>query len=538
MQPFRKSFILIFFFINGCFISNTLAQSGDGLIADEMFAGRNYIQALDEYLKLDKKVANDPELKHRIGICYLNIHDNKAKAIPYLEACYKSGVYKKELLLELGMAYQYDYKFTEALSYYNKYREKGSSKTNALTDHYIETCETAKELIKKPVNVTFENLGKEINTKFADYYPFVEANQGALYFTSRRDENTGKVRGYNGYYTADVYYSVVKNGQWTKAKKMIPAINTSEDEQCVGISQDGKGLIIYRETIDNPGDLIHSELSKTKVFTKPIPFNDPVNTEQSEFEGSYGTTSDILYFTSNRKGGIGESDIYIVRRLPNGEWALPKNLGANINTPYNESFPVISSDGETLYFSSQGHTNMGGYDIFKSKWNAGLKEWDKPVNIGYPINTTDDDMMYSLAGNGRDGYISAVKKDGFGDLDIYKIIFNDAEKPLTALHGKVQSSDSSAKGDMQAYIKITDLKSNNELDGKDVNKHTGKYIFIVEPGTYLINIEAKGFAAYKEEITVYDKSDFVTQLTKNFTLQPLPDVKAPEKQTPVEPKKK
>ncbi|MCW3075992.1 MAG: hypothetical protein JWO32_601, partial [Bacteroidetes bacterium] len=411
----------------------------------------------------------------------------------------------------------YSYRFTEAELFYNKYREKASSREFKLIDRYIETCESAKELIKKPVDVTFENLGKEINSKGADYYPFIINDQSTLYFTSRREDNTGKMRGYNGYYTSDVYSSQVIKGSWTKAKKMVPTINTAEDEQCVGISPDGKNIIIYMENLENPGDLIHAESTKTKTFNRPVPFNEPVNTEFSEFEACYGINSDILYFTSNRKGGLGESDIYFSKRLPNGEWGTAQNLGPSINTIYKEAFPVISDDGQTLYFSSQGHTNMGGFDIFKSIWNENLQKWGLPVNIGYPVNTTDDDMMFSLSGNKRDGYISAVRKEGFGDLDIYKIIFNDVEKPLTALTGEVQQADTTLTS-IDAHISLTDLKSSELIDEKAVNKKTGKYIFIVEPGKYRLKIQAKGFTTINEDILVYDKSDFVSVLNKNFTL--------------------
>ncbi|MBA3665551.1 MAG: hypothetical protein H0W61_15290, partial [Bacteroidetes bacterium] len=228
----------LFYFSSFLFFVTNVFSQGDRLKADALFLAGYHMQALNEYLKIEKTESSDVEIKQRIGTCYLNIHDNKAKAIPYLEYCLKQGKYKNTLLLELAQAYHYDYKFKEAISYYNKYREKASSKEAALADHYLETCENAKALMKQPVNVTFENLGKDINTKFADYYPFVTHDQGTLYFTSRRDENTGKVVDYNGYYTSDIYFSKVKGGEWSKAKKMPPTINTAENEQCVGISGD------------------------------------------------------------------------------------------------------------------------------------------------------------------------------------------------------------------------------------------------------------------------------------------------------------
>jgi hypothetical protein len=205
--------------------------------------------------------------------------------------------------------------------------------------------------------------------------------------------------------------------------------------------------------------------------------------------------------------------------LPNKEWGVPVNLGATINTNYDECFPFISEDGETLYFASKGHTGMGGFDIFKSIWDSIAQQWQKPINIGYPVNTTDDDLMFSLVGKGRDGYLSAARKEGLGDLDIYKVVFTEVEQPLTAIRGKVQLSDT-AKKDIDAYITITDSKTKEELDAKNVNSKTGRYIFIIAPGKYTINITGNGFKPLQQEIIIYDKSDFTGEIERNFTLLP------------------
>jgi cell fate (sporulation/competence/biofilm development) regulator YmcA (YheA/YmcA/DUF963 family) len=485
--------------------------------ADELFDMKNYIEAIDEFKKLEKEFPEDLELKHRLATCYLNIYSDKSQAIPYLEFCYKNEKYKNELLLEMAKAYQFAYRLDDAISFYNKYREKAASKMIPLIDHYIETCENAKELIKKPVNVSFENVGKEINTKYADYYPFVTKDEETLFFTSRRDQNTGRLRSYNGYYTSDVYTSKVEKGVWTRAKNMGALINTSEDEECVGISPDGKNLIVYVDNVEFPGDLFHAEMLKSKQFSKTTPFNEPVNSDQLDAEACYGSDNNTLFFVSARKGGLGEEDIYMSNRLPNGEWGTPKNLGATINTPYREAFPVVSEDGKTLFFSSQGHTSMGGYDIFRSRWDENAKAWSKPINVGYPLNTTDDDMMFSVAKNGRDGYISAWRKEGLGDLDIYKITFNDVDKPLTAISGMVILSDTT-KQEIEAFVSITNLKTKVELDGKNVNKKTGKYIFIVEPGKYQLVITSSGNKTIKEDFIVYDKSDFTSLIEKKHLI--------------------
>jgi len=522
LRAFAKYGLFVLFLLGtrGSFCQNTglTKQEIDLAEANAYFDASNFIQALDLYLKVEKKFPHNPDIKRRIGTCYLNIHDDKGKALPYLQKIFTSGVFDDELLLEYGMACQYAYSFENAMIAYSMYREKLPEKKRGLVDHYIETCENAKALVKKPVNVKFENLGKDVNTKFADYYPFVSKDEGALYFTSRREDCLGNSRSAFGYFSSDVYVSKVKNGQWQKAKNIGAPINTVDDEEIVGLTPDGKNMIIYVDRKDIASDLMHSEVQRNKNFGRPQTFNEPVNTEGLELEGCYSADANSLYFVAVRKNGLGEADIYSTHRIPNGEWGVPQNLGPNVNTTYKEGFPVLSEDGQTLYFASQGHTSMGGFDIFKSKWDEAKKEWGQAINIGYPVNTPDDDMMFSLAGKGRDGYLSAWRKEGFGDLDIYKVVFLDVEQPLTAIVGNVRSADST-KTTIEASIGIFDAQ-NQEIETKDVNKKTGRYIFIVEPGKYRVEINSAGHKPFKEDINVYDKSDYRVELEKDFLIVP------------------
>lgn len=512
----KKSGSLILILIS-CHFYQAFSQGADKPSADELFGMKNYVQAIDEYKKMEKEFPEDMSIKYQLGICYLNTYIDRTKAVEYLEACYKGAKYQNDLLLDLAKAYHLSNRLDDAINFYNKYREKVSAKQYKMIDHYIETCENAKVLMKKPVNVSFENMGKEINTKYADYYPFVSADERTLFFTSRRDQNTGNLRSFNGYFTSDVYSSTSQKGIWAKAKNMGPMINSAEDEQCVGISPDGKNMILYVDNINYPGDLFHTEIQKSKQFGRALPFNEPINSELLDGEACYGADKNVLYFVSARKGGQGEDDIYMSRRLPNGEWGVPTNLGPNINTPYREAFPVVSEDGKTLYFSSQGHTSMGGYDIFKSRWDDHTKTWSKPINVGYPLNTTDDDMMFSVSKNGRDGYISTWRKDGLGDLDIYKITFKDVEEQLTAITGIINTIDS-LDAEIDAFVSITNIKTNEELDAKNANKKTGKYIFIVTPGKYRISITSPGTKEIVEDFTIYDKADFSPVIEKKHQL--------------------
>lgn len=522
---------IVIVFITNCNYSK--AQTNDGFGAKDYLEYEDYNRALVEYLKLYKTDKEDLNLNMKVGFCYLHVNDDKAKAIPYLEYAHKKGGYPDELLLYLGMAYMYTYKFDEAISYFKEYIVKAKPKNQDFVNHFIRNCESAKVFIKNPVNVTFENLGKDINSKFPDYNPFVTKDQSTLYFTSGRETNTKKIKSSQGYYTSDIYFSKVKEGEWMKAKGIGSIVNTAEDEQCVYVTPDGKNMIIY---IDNElvfGDLFISNVIDDKKFTKPVPFNTPVNTEGLELEGCITNDTTMLIISSKREEGLGETDLYMVKKLPNGKWALPINLGPNINTKYKEAFPRYDEKNQILYFSSEGHDNMGGFDIFKSQFNSETQTFEKAINMGYPINTPEDNMQFSVAGNKRDGYISANRKEGLGDLDIYKLIFNDVEIRISIIKGVITISDSLNKN-VDALVSIFNKKTNKKVEAKNANQKSGKYVFAVEPGKYLLTVTSSGFQEYTQDIIIYDKSDadYVFEIERNIVLKKFEAIQSPDKTTP------
>ncbi len=204
-----------------------------------------------------------------------------------------------------------------------------------------------------------------------------------------------------------------------------------------------------------------------------------------------------------------------LKKLPTGLWGNPVNMGSVLNTPYNEAFPRVSDDERTLYFSSKGHNSMGGYDIFKSEWDTSNNVWGEPVNIGFPINTPDDNMNFTLAKNQHDGYISMWRKDGLGDLDIYKIIFNDVDGRKTILHGMVSRLDSSVHSDV--FVSIRDFYNSSEIE-KIKRSAKNKFVFALDPGKYTLLIESSGYDNYKEDIDILGKNEFKEEIIKNISL--------------------
>ncbi|MGB3948760.1 MAG: hypothetical protein WBM13_12300 [Bacteroidia bacterium] len=516
-MPYKRhiiNFLLLFIMLPCVFY----AQPEEKLTASQYMAEQDYNHALEEYLKLYKAKKDDPEINFNIGFCYLNINDDKSKALPYFEFLYKKGGYKEELLFHLARAYTFAYQFDDAIKFFNEYRKTVNAKRYPEIDRYIENCETAKTLVKNPVNVTFENLGKEINSKFPDYYPFVTEDQSTLYYTTRREGRSQKLRSWQGYFTSDIYFSKVVAGQWTKPKSIGPIINTPEDEQCVYLSPNGRKMILYMDNEMTSGDLFVSEMkANAKSFPKPVPFALPINTPELELEGCISDDGKMMIISSDRLQGLGGTDLYMFKKLPTGEWGEAINLGKNINTTYNESFPVYDEKTLTLYFASEGHTSMGGSDIFKSKYDEETQTFGPAINMGYPINTPEENLEFTLAGNKRDGYISAVRKEGYGDLDIYKVTFNDVEAQVSIIKGIVSTTDSTKK-ELDATISLIDAQTNQVIESRPVIPQSGKYVFSALPGKYFIKIESPGFPEHKETLNVFDKSDYMFEIEKNITL--------------------
>ncbi|MDF2437248.1 MAG: outer membrane protein [Bacteroidota bacterium] len=512
----RSSLILLIFLVLLPFVSYS-QNPKEKLSPGEYFNINDYNRALAGYLELWPKDQSNLTINRNIAICYLNVNEDKSKALPYLHYLLRQGQNDEEIIFMLGQGYMYAYKFDEALKYFKQFRSKTAAKNYEMADLYISYCNNGKVLVEKPLNVTFENLGRDVNSKYPDYYPYVISNEGVLYYTSRRETNTGNISSWEGYYTSDIYCSKVVNGAFTKSRNLGTMVNTPEDEQCVYVTPDGKSMIIYQDNAKNgiSGDLFLSSLGKSKTFPKPTSFNSPLNTADLELEGCITTDLKTMIISSDRKGGLGQTDLYMLKKLPNGEWATPVNLGSNINTKYREAFPVYDEISHTLYYASEGPQSMGGFDIFKSVYDSLSKSFGAAVNMGYPINTPEDNMEFTLAGNHRDGYISGVRPEGYGDLDIYKVTFNEVEVKQTVLKGTIMTEDSVRN--LTATVTLYDAATNNEVGSKDIDGQA-KYLFLLKPGKYVIKVTADNLQDYHETITIFDKSDYVFEKEKNIIM--------------------
>lgn len=351
---------------------------------------------------------------------------NKEEALPYLQTAYNlNHQIDEEIIFLIGQAYQYGEQFDDAIRFYQAYRVQlarslsfDKSKKVYDLNWKIFECRNAKIYLANPVDVDIINLSDNINTEYPEYAPVVSADEKKLIFTSRRPENTNPDLAADFEYYEDIYQADFVDGQWQPATPFPEPINGDFHNSNIGLSADGEILYIY--TDENGGDIIESDFINGK-WTNPKPVKGLINSAYLENGASISTDKKTMYFTSDRPGGYGGTDIYVSHLEDNGRWGKPINLGVKINTERDEEAPFISKSGQHLYFSSNGQAGMGDLDIYVSERGKDDVTFNNPVNLGYPINSVENDVFFVLSGDEKAAYYSSLKSSSKGEQDIYKI---------------------------------------------------------------------------------------------------------------------
>ncbi|MEZ4722106.1 MAG: hypothetical protein R2813_09555 [Flavobacteriales bacterium] len=520
----RKLLTLILVFFVLASISAVAQDShaqptGDENRADKLFFDENYKEALKEYLIVLKSKPEDIKVNYNIGLCYLNSDYDKVKSIPFFE---KITFYDEEaatVYFLMGKAYQSVHKFDRAIEMFNRFIETyamGAEYSIEEAEIEIEYCENAYQLIKFPKGCLYENLGPAINGPFPDYFPFVTIDESFLVYTSKRDD--GSVELPDGTFASNIYYSRVVDGEYAPAIHMPGADNDpSESEVIVGMSADGEQMLLMKGLESISGDIYEADFSDDHLENVK-PLSDKINSKRArEIAATYGQDRNVIFFVSDREGGYGGTDIWIVKKLPNGQWAVPYNAGPGVNTERDEDFPNLSPDGQYLFFSSKGHFSMGGYDIFKAKWDPDSNTFLNPRNLGYPVNSVDDDMNYRESKTGRYGYISALRPEGYGDYDIYRLTITEIESEYTVLRGSIKSD---ANQVVNSSITVVDLKSGDLVGTYTPNQNSQRYVIIVEPGEFDVLVEAEGMQPVVFEVKILGKSSFQPEIVKDINMIP------------------
>ena len=505
----------------------------------------DYVTALELYLKGQAFNPNNAGLNYKIGKCYWLL-DNATQSIPYFSKSIELDPVGSGFVYGvLGMAYQANYQFDEAISAFQKARarltpEEKKEKERDLADH-IDQCNVAKKLMTDTVRVFIDNMGSVINSKYTDYAPIISADQSILMFTSTRQNPYNKKVYDDGEYDENLWISYRTGTTWSPAVEMGVPVNTKDNDATIGLSADGQKLFVFYGK--NGGDIKYSE-KKGDVWSNPELF-DAINSPNGhENSASFSYDGKTVYFSSDnveRVTNYGDHDIFMCQMNEKGKWGKPINLGLTINTDKDEIGVFMHPDGRTLIFASNGHKTMGGYDIFKTEMLPD-GTWSEPENLGYPINTPGDERFLVLDGSGTHAYYSSSRKGGFGGSDVYMITFLGPEKKLnmttennliairsnpiqqevvmeksveiktarlTVVKGVVSDMFATPTKYLDAQIEITDNASGQILFTSTANSVTGKFLIPLPSGkNYGIAVKKDGYLFHSENFDVPETKDY------------------------------
>ena len=484
-----------------------------------------YNEASDNLTPLLKEYPENAHLNLLYGICLLNMDGRVNDAIdPLTKAKNSYGIYSKkndypiEANYHLAQAYHLTYQFDKALEILRQLSETVPQKRTSIhqqINRQISYCENAVRLKEHPVNYRITNLGQAINSEFNEHSPVISGDESLLMFTSNRQRSSEKTMVKNTMFE-DIYTSKWREGRWIPSINIGLEINSAGFDATCSLSPDGKTLILYQGNAK--GDLYISTFDNNK-WSKPDKLPKPINTPYEESHGSLSLDGNTILFSSDRPNGIGGKDIYLSRKLPDDTWGKAILLSMEVNTPHNEESPFLSYDGQTLYFASEGHTSMGGFDIFKSEQDSS-GNWTKAQNIGYPINTPGDDIFYIPTFDKQRVYFASERPGGFGQSDIYIIEYPVTdERSLAVVSGFLFTQEGQPSADSRIIISNKETGEQQGIYKPQAN--TGKYIMILPTGiTYEMLVETAGKTTVTLSFDIPYRSDYKTRTGATY-LDPL-----------------
>lgn len=519
------------------FSDDAQAQLADKLAmtkANNKSKAGDYNGAIRIYRELYDKTPEDALLNYRMGETYF-ANKEYENALEHFQKAEKANPFiEKELYLNLGKAYNQLAKLDSALVKYQAYL-----KQEKLQEYYINEANeliakinTANELMANPVDVKVKNMDIAINSKYDDYHPSFTADGKFMVFTSRRGEVKGENRDPSdqGYYE-DIYTTYFNDTtkEWVSAIPAPGGINSEGHDANLSISPDGS--IMYLYVNENGGDVFYSKKSSTERWSRPRSMEKPINSTYWESYASLSSDGNQFYFCSEREMdglkriGLGNGDIYVSEKIGRKEWDKPKNLGTPINSEDDQVSVFIHPDGKTLFFSSNGHKGMGGYDIFMSKKQPD-STWSEPKNLGYPINSIYDDRDFSMSTDGSKAWFCSNRPGGFGLTDIYEIdlskydLLNEGKAPelranLSILKGKVRDSKD-ARG-LEVTVQILD-KDGNAVNKIDSDENGDYFITLKGDNEYQLIVEQEGYDKFTDKVMLKKGEKEVFTMVKPITL--------------------
>ncbi len=414
--------------------------------------------------------------------------------------------------------------YADALNHLRSFVFMGikDKKKAASCERMIASCEFALYAIEHPVPFDPVNIGKGVNSPDDEYVNAVTADGHLLYFT-RKLLKQDETRGMRIRPEEDFYSSVYREGQWEPARPLGPPVNTGGNEGALSISPDGQRLFFAGcERADGFGSCdLYLAVRMGTLWSTPENIGKPVNTASWETQPSAGGDGRTIFFASNRPGGSGGSDIWQTSQAEDGSWMEPVNLGDVVNTPGSEMNPFIHADGQTLYFSSDGHTGMGGMDLFRCRLQKN-GQWSQPVNLGFPINSWKDEISLVVNAAGRIAYFSSDKLGGEGKNDIYSFELYEAARPVFVNYMKGRVFDKRDHRPLQAAFELIDLSSGENVVRSQSDPVNGEFLVTLPAGKeYALHVSAGGYLFYSDHFSLTGEHDAGRPFLKDIPLQPV-----------------
>ncbi|MEP6711786.1 MAG: OmpA family protein [Ferruginibacter sp.] len=471
------------------------------------------IAHLNEALKIEPKFV-DVYLS-RAGI-YANLKNYKASITDFETALQMDKIYSETYLLPYSISLAGNGNFTKALETVTKFLSNPTLNQQSIkAGNYRKAAyEFAVDYDKNhpASNYVFapKNMGDSINSTALEYFPSLTIDGSKMIFTRRLNNDE------------DFYETNFTNGQWAKAKPVSGKINTNLNEGAQTISQDGQWLIFtgcnYPEG-SGSCDLYIAYKTKNGNWTEPENLGPQINTEFWESSPSLSPDKRDLYFSSNRPGGYGGKDIWVTHRSSAGKWSTPENLGAEINTTGDEGCPFIHADNQSLYFNSTGHPGYGMTDLFVSRKTID-DNWNTPENLGYPVNTIDDEGSLIVSSGGKTSYYASDGGDTRGGLDLYSFELRDDIKALKTYWVKGKVFDKKTNEGLPSSVELTDIGS-RKLISKLQTDEDGNYLVTLPAGKdYAFNVNRKGYLFYSDNFSMINNLPD-SPLVVNIPLQPI-----------------
>ncbi|MCK9613764.1 MAG: OmpA family protein [Bacteroidales bacterium] len=492
--------------------------------AMEYFQQKDYMYCESSLLKAIKEDEYFIEAHMLLGQIYDEQKKYEQAIISYnkvieIDPDFFSGIYFNVADIQFSLG-KYEDARTNLEKYlsYDKLEPRVSQKATFL----LKCCEFAIYAIKNPVPFNPVNLGDSVNSTNNEYSPSLTVDEQTLVITVLRPSDQYTIHSFDK--EEDFYMSTkLPDGTWTMSRRMGSPLNSHGNEGAQTISPDGKTLyftICNRSDGMGSCDLYVSE-RKGNTWTNPQNMGVRVNSSTWDSQPSISPDGKTLYFASARQGGKGSMDIWKTKRDENGVWSSPVNLGDSINTPQSEMSPFIHSDGKTLYFTSTGHPGMGGLDIFYSKMDEkGI--WSKPKNIGYPINTYNDEGYLIVNAKGDKAYFSSDKLGGVGGMDIYSFDLYEEARPTAVTYMKGIVYDAKTKKRLQAQFELTDLTTSEDIVQSASDAVTGEFLVSVPTNrNYALSVSKEGYLFYSENFELKGDHSKLKPFIKDIYLQPI-----------------